>query len=142
MDFEGKCITKLGVKDGSCMFCWPFYFAFNQRSAKFFVSDSWTGTVTCIDWCGDVIYDSKDHGLKWVRGICVDDEDNVIVWDRLSSKVKVLMSSGKQHCSVVTPLGIIGSPQSIAYGKKDSVIIFGLRNTNCVYIHRQDKSVL
>lgn len=115
------------------MFCWPFYIAFNQRSSKLFVSDGLTGTVTCIDWCGDVIYESKDDGLKRMTGICVDNEDNIIICDKRSSKVKMLTASGKEYCSIVTSLDGIGSPQSIAYGKNDSVILIGLRNTNYVY---------
>lgn len=134
LDLDGNLIRKLGVKpNGSFRFCWPFYIAVNPRSAKVFVSDCWKGILTCMDADGAVVYKSKGHGLNSVGGICVDDEDNIIVCDRNSSKVDIWTNSGIYYYSMFTPTDGIRSPQSIAYRQNDSVLIIGSGSSEYVY---------
>ena len=147
--------------DGSYKFCWPYYITVNASSGSIFVSDQWTGKVTCIrssfpcqgnelsiytapsmytasNSSIDDDYEYSADDLSYVRGVCVDEKDNVMVCGRRSDNVKVMRASGYLHHTLLTHRDGIKSPQSIAYRQSDNMLMVGCGDTNYLYTKSLD----
>ena len=156
---NGNQKRRLGINfDGSYKFCWPFYITVNALSGRLFVSDQWTGKVTCIgssesyhryDLSRTIIgavsisstndvYEYSAEDLSFVRGVCVDENDNVMVCGRRSDNVKVIKARGSLHCTLLTNRDGIKYSQSIAYRKSDNMLMVGCGDTNYLYTKSLD----
>ena len=84
------------------MFNLPYNLAVSIKSNKIYVSDEGQQTVTCLKSDGTVIFQYKDQELIYPRGLCVDDEDNVIVCGGNSHNIHVVTAAGKKSSVILT----------------------------------------
>ena len=126
LDKIGNLRKRLGVnQDGTFMFSVPLYLTVTARSDKIYVSDCDQHTVTCLSSGGTVIFQYKYSELREPRGVCVDDEDNVIVCGEGSHNVHVVTAAGKKHSVILTSKDCIMSPYSVAFRQTDNTMIIG-----------------
>ena len=126
LDNNGNLKKRLGVyQDKRFMFKWPNNIAVSVKSNKIYVSDGERDTVTSLKSDGTVIFQYKDPKLSYPRGLCVDDEDNVIVCGSASNNIHVVTATGKNSSVMLTDKDGIKYPQSVAYRQLDHTLIFG-----------------
>ena len=126
LDMEGSLKRRIGEKQaGSHMFIMPSYLTQNATTGKIYVSDTDTNTVTCLMSDGSTVYQYKDKDLKWPRGVCVDDEENIIVCGRGSANVQIVTASGRKLGCLLTSRDGINNPMSVAYRDTDDTLIIG-----------------
>lgn len=126
LDKNGNLRKRLGVnQDGTFMFASPLYLTVTARSDRIYVSDCGQHTVTCLNSGGTVIFQYKDPELGGPAGVCVDDEDNVIVCGRASYNVHVVTAAGKKHSVILTSKDGIMYPCSVAFRQTDNTMIIG-----------------
>ena len=156
---NGNLKHTLGVNsDGSYVFCWPFYVIVNPLSRKIFVSDQWTEKIKCLHLSesydrhhmsrtviGSVsasstnnVYEYSAKDLGSLRGVSVDENDNIVVCGRTTDNVKVITASGLLHCTLLTNRDGIKYPQSIAYRKSDNMLMVGCGDSNYLYTKSLD----
>ena len=149
--------------DGSYTFCWPFYICVNVSSGRVFVSDAWTGKVTCVrssfpprgnelvtyssrqdymfsnyNSSHENVYDFSADDLNKIRGICVDEKDNVMVCGRGTDNGKIIRANGTLHCTLLTHRDGIKSPLCVAYRQSDNMLMIGCSLTNYLYAKSLD----
>ena len=130
LDQDGNVKKRLGANsDGSFIFRRPDYVAVNIRSNKIYISDAEEQSVTCIV-LGETpeskpVYWYKDSALKWTSGVCVDDEDNILVCGVDSHNVHVLSAAGEKHSVILSSRDAIEKPCSIAYRREDGTMVIG-----------------
>ena len=116
LDIDGKLKRKVSVEqDGSFLFSYRYYLTVSKTSGKLYVSDYGTSTVTCMMPNGSVAYQYRDPDLAVPRGICVDNEDNIIVCGHNSNNVHVVCADGTKSHIIQTSKDGITSPFSVAY---------------------------
>ena len=124
-DLEGRDLGKrLGINpDGSNMFRCPWYVAASRSGDKIFVSDVATDTVSCLTGDGNIVYQYRDKELKWLRGLFVDDYDNVIVCGYDSNTVQVITSAGEKHKTLLSKKEGILNPQCVSFRPSDETLV-------------------
>ena len=125
---DGNVRKRLGMNENrTFMFGRPDYVTVNARSNRIYVSDAEEYTVTCLmsDATVTCIYQYTDLELRWTGGMCVDDEDNIIICGVDSNNVHVVTTTGKKHSILLTFRDGIKKPCSVAYRREDSTMIIG-----------------
>ena len=136
LDKNGNLRKRLGVKqDETFMFTAPLYPTVTARSDKIYVFDWDQRTVTCLNSDGTVIYQYKDPELSQPRGVCVDDEDNIIVCGWNSHNVHVVTAAGKKHSVILTSKDDIMYPNSVAFRQTDNTMIIGCPSDNLFLVN-------
>ena len=126
MNQEGNVRKRLGINsDGSFMFERPDYVVVNTRSKKIFISDAEEHSVTSMLQNGTHIYRYMDSALRWTSGVCVDDEDNILVCGVDSHNVHVVSPTGEKHSIILSSQDGIEKPCSIAYRHEDGTVVIG-----------------
>ena len=131
LKLDGTLVRKLGLnEDGSFLFSRPYALAVNATSGNVFVTDQYDGTVTCLNSLdGTIVSQVKDSHLAGVRGVFVDDEDNVMVCGKDSNALLMITARGKLHVSVLTAIDGVKSPLSVVYRSSDNIFIVGCENS-------------
>ena len=133
-DISGNVKKKLGVlKDGSFMFRYPEYIAVSRASDKIFVSDGYDYVVYCITANGKTVYKYTDKELRKPRGLCVDEENNVIVCGRLTNNIQILTAAGKNHKTLFSSERI-WNPESVAFRTTDSVLVVSSETSGKLFV--------
>lgn len=134
LDLDGNIRRKVGCNfDGSFKFCWPYYIAASTTSENLFVTDGWSGSVICLTPYGHTVYEYSEDDLGFVRGVCVDVNDNIMVCGRRSDNIKVITVNGNLHCTLLTIRNGIKYPQAIAYREGDSMLIVACAESKYLY---------
>ena len=129
LDLNGNVRKRLNLsQDKKYIFTSPDYIKVSARTKRIYVSDYCLDTVTCMDQDGTVVYQYKDPELRGPLGLCVDDEDNVIVCDMFSGNIHVLTSAGERSSIIRTADEGIYLQQSVAYRRSDKTLIVGCHN--------------
>ena len=137
LDMEGSLKQRIGVNSaGSFMFESPSYLTQSAATGKIYVSDTYTATVTCLMSDGSTVYQYKDKDLEWPHGVCVDDEENIIVCGRASNNVHIITASGRKHGCLLTSADGIRSPASVAYRHTDDTWIIGCGEGNKLFVYK------
>ena len=137
LDMKGSLKRKIGVNPrGSFMFELPYYLTQSATTGKIYVSDADTDTVTCLMSDGSTVYQYKDKDLKWPYGVCVDDEENIIVCGRASNNVHIVTASGRKHGCLLTSEDGIKGPVSVAYRHNDDTLIIGCWKANELFVYK------
>ena len=141
LDNNGKLKNRLGVnQDKTFMFTLPNKIAVSALSNKIYVSDREQDTVTCLRSDGTVIYQYKDPALRYPGGLCVDDEDNVIVCGGSSHNIHIVPAAGEKRSVILTSNYGVTYPQCVAYRRMDHTLIVGCYyNDNLFVIDCVDK---
>ena len=135
LDKNGNLRRRLGVnQDNTFMFTAPEHLTVSARSDKIYVSDWGQHTLTCLKTDGTVIFQYKDPELRGPRGVCVDDEDNVMVCGVWSNNHHVVTSDGKKHSVILTSKDGIKDPISVAYRQTDKTLIVGCWGNDNLYV--------
>ena len=133
LDMEGSLKRRIGVNPGgSFMFTLPYHLTQSAATGKIYVSDRGTHTVTCLMSDSSTVYQYKGKDLKWPRGVCVDDEENIIVCCGRSNNVHIVTASGRKHGCLLTSVDRIRFPASVAYRHADDTLIIGCEGSNLV----------
>ena len=137
LDNNGNLKKRLGVnQDKTFMFELPCYLAVSIKSNKIYVSDAGQDTVTCLKLDGTVIFQYKDPKLSTPRGLCVDDEDNVIVCGRDSHNIHVVTTAaGKKSSDILTNKDGIRKPYSVTYRQTDHTLIVGCYDNDNLIVY-------
>ena len=107
----------------------PSYIALNRTGDKIFVSDSNNNTVTCRKLNGDVIYYMyKSENLKRPRGLCCDDNDNVMVCNYHSDNVHIIGGGGTKTGIIVPAKDGLKDCYSIAFRETDKTFLWVATN--------------
>ena len=137
LDNNGNLKKRLGVnQDKTFMFKKPYYLAVSVKSNKIYVSDAGQDTVTCLKSDGTVIFQYKDPDLTWPRGMCVDDEDNVIVCGGNSHNIHVVTAAGKKSSVMLTAKDGIKYLQSVTYRPTDNTLIVGCVDNDNLNVYK------
>ena len=137
LDMKGSLKRRIGVNSGgSFMFQTPYYLTQSATTRKIYVSDRDTDTVTCLMSDGSTVYQYKDKDLKWPIGVCVDDEENIIVCGRASNNVHIVTASGRKHGCLLTLADGITGPVSVAYRHTDDTLIIGCWGANELLVYK------
>ena len=135
LDREGNLINRLGVnQDGSYMFARPNYLTVNTGSNRVYVSDHERQTLTCLHFDGTVAYRYKDRNLNRPRGMCSDDDDNVMVCGEDSNVLHVVNALGKKHTTLLTAKNGLNNPVALAYRNADNVMIIGSKGHDKLFV--------
>ena len=135
LDKNGNMRKRLGVnQDNTFMFTNPHHLTVSARSNKIYVSDRDQHTLTCLKTDGTVIFQYKDPELDGPLGVCVDDEDNVMVCGGESNNLHVVTSDGKKHSVILTSKDGIKLPGCVAYRQTDKTLIVGCWENNNIYV--------
>ena len=139
-DLTGKqklMISPHSCNDGTLLFKQP-YFIDVLNDEKIFVSDidykSNTSTVYCLESNGNVLYTISNPSLKWCRGISVDENENLLVYDRLSHKVFLITRDGKEVCEVLTEKDGLYMPYTTSFRRSDGTLVVGCRDHNDILV--------
>ena len=134
LDMDGTLQKKVGFQqDGSFMFTRPHYLTVNASSNKVFVSDINISSVTCLKLDGSLLYEYMDQNLKCPRGICVDEEDNVIVCSESTHNVQVVQPNGKRYGTLVTLKDGIYGPLCMTYRQCDKMLFISCYYKSVVF---------
>ena len=135
LDKNGNFRRRLGVnQDNTFIFTEPNHLTVSARSDKIYVSDWGQNKLTCLKTDGTVIFQYMDLELHGPRGVCVDDEDNVMVCGGDSNNIHVVTSDGKKHFVILTSKDGIKWPMCVAYRQTDKTLIVGCHRNNNLYI--------
>lgn len=107
------------------MFQYPFKLTVSTRSNKIYVSDMGKNALTCLNSDGRVIFEYMDPELRDPRGLCIDDEDNVIVCGCYSHNIHVVTAAGQKSSVILTEKHGICFPESVTYRRTDHTLIVG-----------------
>ena len=124
-DLEGRDLgTRIGINpDGSSLFYCPKYVAVSRSGHKIFVSDWDTDTVSCLTSNEKIVYQYRDDELISPRGLCVDDNDNVIVCGWSSNIVQVITAAGKKHTTLLSHKDGIFYPNCVSFRLSDGTLV-------------------
>ena len=137
LDIEGSVKRRIGVNpEGSFLFKTPYHLTQSATTEKIYISDGGTDTVTCLMSDGSTVYQYIDEDLRWPRGVCVDDDENIIVIGRGSTNVHIVTASGRNHGCLLTSADGIYKPISVAYRHKDDTLIIGCSGVNNLFIYK------
>ena len=137
LDMKGSLKRKIGVNPrGSFMFVNPCYLTQSAATGKIYVSDMVTATVTCLMSDGSTVYQYKDKDLELARGVCVDDEENIIVCGFGSNNVNIVTASGRNNGCLLTSEDGIRSPASVAYRHTNDTLIIGCFGQNNLFVYK------
>ena len=137
LDMEGSLKRTIGVNPrGSFMFVNPSYLTQSATTGKIYVSDWGTDTVRCLMSDDSTVYQYKDKDLKWPCGVCVDDEENIIVCGYGSNNVHIVTASGRKHGCLLTSEDGIKGPVSVAYRHNDDTLIIGCWKANELFVYK------
>ena len=140
LDMDGNLLQQLGInQDGSFMFTAPCYITVSPAEKKIFVSDYGKDTVTCMTMDNRVIYQYRDNGMKWPRGLYCDGGDNILVCGGVSNNVQVITTEGKKHCDLVSSRDVLEKPVSISYRESDDTLIVGCFDSNNAILYKLGK---
>ena len=137
LDMEGSLKRRIGVnREGPHIFKCPYYLTQSATTGKIYVSDDGTHTVTCLMSDGSTVYQYNDKDLKLPQGVCVDDEENIIVCGRASNNVHIVTASGRKHGCLLTSEDEIRNLMSIAYRHTDDTLIIGCLWVNSLFVYK------
>ena len=135
IDKNGKVKNRLGVhQDKIFMFTLPYNIAVSALSNKIYVSDWAQGTVTCLRSDGTVIYQYKDFALRAPCGLCVDEEDNVIVCGCISDNIHIVTAAGEKSSVILNSNDGVKYPESVTYRRTDHTLIVGCYENNNLFV--------
>lgn len=137
LDLNGNMKRRLGThQDGTAMFTAPYYLTVNVGSGRIYVTDSFQNKITCLRLDGTIIYRYKSADMKCPQGVCVDDEDNVIICSKRTKKVlfqSVSVGEEKNEILLSSKDGV-KSPCSVAYRHTDHNMIIGHYNSDNLFV--------
>ena len=141
VDKNGKVKNRHGVnQDKTFMFTLPYNIAVSALSNKIYISDLEQDTVTCLRSDGTVIYQYKNAALRSPGGLCVDDEDNVIVCGGMSHNIHIVTAAGEKRSVFLTSNDGVEYPHCVAYRRTDHTMIVGsFLNDNLFVINCAEK---
>ena len=120
LDKDGNLRNRLGVDgDKTFMLKRPYNITVSARSGNVYVSDWCQDKVTCLQSDGTVIFEYKDPESKSPLGLCVDDEDNVIVCGGRSDNIHIVTAAGKKSAVILSANDGIITPRSVTYRRTD-----------------------
>ena len=138
-DLTGKqklMISPHSCNDGTLLFKQP-YLIDVLNDEKIFVSDidyiSNTSTVYCLESNGNVLSTISNPSLKWCRGISVDENENLLVYDRLSHKVFLITRDGKEVREFLTEKDGLYMPYTTSFRRSDGTLVVGCGNDILVF---------
>ena len=130
LDLNGKFRKRLNLS----IFERPYCIKVSTRTKRIYVSNWFKHTVTCMDPDGTVVYQYKDPELRGPRGLCVDDEDNVIVCGCNSDNIHIVTSAGERSSIILTGDDGIYGPRFVAYRRSDNTLIVGSESYENLYV--------
>ena len=137
LDLDGNLKRRIGLNPKeSFIFKCPFYVTQRATTGTIYVSDAKAGKVACLMSDGSTVYQYQCKGLKWPCGVCVDDEDNIIVCGYESNNVRILTASDRKHGRLLTSKDGIKLPLSVAYRSTDDKLIIGCQNQNHLFVYK------
>ena len=137
LDMNGTVTYRLGHPDKKpSMFTGPNYITVCPSTSKMFIADCGTATVSCLLSDGTVVYQYKDHELRYPEGVVVDGGGNVIVCNWLSDNVQVIRADGTKCCHLLTSQDGVSSPYSVAYRQSDNTLVLGCYNNNNLLVYK------
>ena len=133
-DLTGKqklMISPHSYNDGTLLFKQPYYIDV-LNDEKIFVSDidvkSSTSTVYCLESNGNVLYSISNPSFKRCLGISVDENENLLVCDRLSHKVFLITKDGKEVREFLTEKDGLYQPYTTSFRRSDRTLVVGCRD--------------
>ena len=137
LDMDGNLKQKIGVNPGGLfIFRCPFYVTWSAATGKIYVSDPQAGKVACLMSDGSTVYQYKGKGLKYASGVCVDDEETVMVCGYESNNIRIVTASGQKHGCLLTSKDGIKLPLSLTYRVNDDMLIIGCQNQNSLFVYK------
>ena len=137
LDNNGNLKKRLGVnQDKTFMFKFPYYLSVSVKSYKIYVSDAGQDSVTCLKSDGTVIFQYNDPELSTPSGLCVDDEDNVIVCGWKCHNIHVVTAAGKKSSVILTNKDGIKYPRCVAYRQTDHTLILGCYDNDNLNVYK------
>ena len=126
-----KCIPIYNI--GSCILKYPKHICVNKSGSKLFLTDSDTDTVLCVTTDGKLIYEYRHAELKSPRGLCIYDNDNVIVCGLESKNIQAIAADGKSQKAFLNTMFF--DPLSIAYRPTNGQVAIGCdRSPDMLYL--------
>lgn len=128
LDQDGNMKRRLGINQaGTFIFTYPKYVAVNNKSSRIYVSDALPTSITSLKWDGTDVYRCKDPDSRGLRGVCIDDDDNILVCYELSNTVHIVTASGQKGKILLTEEDGLVSPWSVAYRHTDDTLLIGCK---------------
>ena len=87
------------------------------------VSDSNTHTFSCMTSDGKIVYQYRDHELRHLHGLFVDDNGNVFVCGWLRGTVQVITATGKKHSTLLSSEDDISDPKCVSIIPNDGTLV-------------------
>ena len=135
LDLDANVRKRLNLnRDKTYIFIRPDYINVSARTKRIYVSDWGQHTVTCMDQDGTVVYQYKDPKLRGPMGLCVDEEDNVIVCGKWFNNIHIVTAAGERSSIILTGNDGIKYPYSVAYRRSDNTLIVGCWDNENLYV--------
>ena len=132
-DLTGKkkrIIDPYNGKDGKVLIKWPFYIAVSNDEKIFVSGESSTPTVYCLESSGNVLYTVSNPLFKDCSGISVDENENLLVCDRLSHKVFLITKDGKEVREFLTEKDGLSYPYTVSFRRSAGTLMVGGGHNN------------
>ena len=132
-DLTGKkkrIIDPYNGKDGKVLIKWPYYIAVSNDEKIYVSGRSSTATVYCLESSGNVLYTVSNPLVKDCSGISVDENENLLVCDRLSHKVFLITKDGKEVREFLTEKDGLYRPFTVSFRRSDGTLVVGGQHNN------------
>lgn len=137
MDLTGSIKKRIGVnQDGSFMFNADSFIALDKSASTIYVSDYEESTITSMALDGNIIFQYKDDDLIEPEALLIDAGNNIIVCDRDSNNIQIILPDGKSYGALIQSKENIDSPFSIAYRESDDMLVVGCHCQDNVYVFK------
>ena len=121
-----RIIGPFNCNDGKLLFKKPLYIDV-LNDEKIFVSDvddkSSTSTVHCLESNGNVLSTISNPSFKRCLGISVDENENLLVCDRLNHKVFLITKDGKEVREFLTEKDGLYQPLTTSFRRSDGTFV-------------------
>ena len=112
----------------------PSYISVSTVTGHIFVSDWKTCLLSCLKPDAQMVYQYSNPDLHGLKGIYVDEGDNVVVCGRDTDNVYIVSSDGKEHKTILPLNKAIPQPCCVAYRPKDRTLLVGSYKTSTLSI--------
>ena len=136
LDMKVSLKRRIGLNQEVSMFKMPYHLTQSATTGKMYVSDTDTATVTYLMSDGSTVYQYEDTVLKLPHGVCVDDEENIIVCGSGSNNIYIATASGKKHGCLLTSTDGIRFQASVAYRHTDDTLIIGCYDLSNLFVYK------
>lgn len=125
LGLDGTVERRIGLSER--LFTYPFYIAVNAKSRKAYVSDRANSTLTCFKLLPreSVVYKYRDKDLDWLRGMCVDFEDNIIACGEQKCNIQVINANGEKYRTLMSSKDSKQYPYCVSYTHRTNTLIIG-----------------